>query len=56
LNGASEVVIASNKGIKTQIAQRLVAGDKIVELDRNDPGPQLERLKKDNHYGFDIVV
>ncbi|KAF8724886.1 hypothetical protein AX14_008515 [Amanita brunnescens Koide BX004] len=56
LNGASEVVIASNKGIKTQIAQRLGAGDKIIELDRNDPGPQLERLKKDNHYGFDIVV
>jgi len=56
LNGAVRVVIASNKGVKTRIAQQLGAGDEIIELDRNDPSPQWEKLKKDNPFGFDIVV
>jgi len=56
LNGAVRVVIASNKGVKTQIAQQLGAGDEIIELDRNDPSPQWELLRKDNPFGFDIVV
>ncbi|KZT70454.1 GroES-like protein [Daedalea quercina L-15889] len=56
LNGATKVVIAANKGIKTDIAKQLGAGDEYVELDRQDPGPQWEQLKKDNPYGFDIVV
>ncbi|KAI6021055.1 chaperonin 10-like protein [Pisolithus marmoratus] len=49
LNGASRVVIAANKGIKMNIAKDLEAGDEI-------PGPQWEKLKADNPYGFDIVV
>ncbi|KAF8639116.1 hypothetical protein AX17_001731 [Amanita inopinata Kibby_2008] len=56
LNGASKVVIASNKGIKTEIARRLEASDEIIELDRNNPGPQWEKLKHDYPYGFDVVV
>lgn len=56
LNGAARVVIAANQGIKTQIARQLEAGDEYVELDRQDPGPQWEKLKQDNQYGFDVVV
>lgn len=56
LNGASKVVIAANKGIKTDIARQLDAGDEYVELDRANPEPQWEKLKKENPYGFDIVV
>lgn len=56
LNGASRVVIAANKGIKMDIAKDLEAGDEYIELDRKNPGPQWEKLKADNPYGFDIVV
>ncbi|KAF9255179.1 GroES-like protein [Marasmius fiardii PR-910] len=56
LNGASRVVIAANKGIKMDIAKDLKAGDEYIELDRQNPGPQWEQLKKDNPYGFDVVV
>ncbi|KZT10241.1 GroES-like protein [Laetiporus sulphureus 93-53] len=56
LNGAMRVVIAANKGIKTQVAINLDAGDAYVELDREDPGPQWERLRKEYPYGFDVVV
>ena len=56
MNGAAKVVIAANKGIKTKIAQELEAGDEYIELDRQNPGPQWEKLKADNPYGFDVVV
>ncbi|KAG2091839.1 chaperonin 10-like protein [Suillus discolor] len=56
LNGAANVVIAANKGIKTQIAQDLGAGDSYVELDRENPAPQWEQLRRDHPYGFDVVV
>lgn len=56
LNGAAKVVIAANKGIKTQIAQDLGAGDAYVELDRENPAPQWEQLSRDHPYGFDVVV
>ncbi|KAI0264695.1 chaperonin 10-like protein [Gloeopeniophorella convolvens] len=56
LNGASKIVIAANKGIKTQIAQQLGAGDEYVELDRQDSRAQWEQIKEDHPYGFDIVV
>lgn len=56
LNGAAKVVIAANKGIKTDIAKQLDAGDEYIELDRVNPGPQWEKLKADNPYGFDVVV
>lgn len=56
LNGAAKVVIAANKGIKTQVAKDLDAGDVYIELDRDNPEPQWQQLKDDNPYGFDVVV
>ncbi|KNZ82272.1 L-threonine 3-dehydrogenase [Termitomyces sp. J132] len=56
LNGASRVVIAANKGIKMDIARQLEAGDEYIELDRQNPEAQWQKLKEDNPYGFDIVV
>ena len=56
LNGAHRVVIAANKGIKMDIAKQLNAADEYIELDRQNPCPQWEQLKKDNPYGFDVVV
>lgn len=56
LNGAQRVVIAANKGIKTDIAKQLDAGHEYVELDRVNPGEQWEKLKQENPYGFDVVV
>ncbi|KAG6812205.1 putative secondary metabolism biosynthetic enzyme [Tricholoma furcatifolium] len=56
LNGASKVVIAANKGIKTQVARELGCADEYVELDRNNPEPQWAELKRTHPYGFDVVV
>ena len=56
LNGAARVVVAANKGIKTKLAKQLEAAHEYVELDRQDPAAQWEQLKKDNPYGFDVVV
>lgn len=56
LNGASSVTIAANKGIKTELAKQLNAGHTYIELDRENPQPQWEQLKKENPYGFDVVV
>ncbi|KAI0790436.1 chaperonin 10-like protein [Abortiporus biennis] len=56
LNGAANVVIAANKGIKTEMARELGVGDELLELDRENPEPQWEQLKKDYPYGFDVVV
>lgn len=55
-NGASRVVIAANKGIKMDIAKQIGAADEYVELDRQYPGPQWQKLQDDNPYGFDVVV
>lgn len=55
-NGAARVVIAANKGIKTETAKRLGAGDEYVELDRQSPEAQWDKLRADNPYGFDVVV
>ncbi|KAH9477816.1 N-terminal acetyltransferase A complex catalytic subunit ard1 [Psilocybe cubensis] len=55
-NGASRVVIAANKGIKMDIAKKLNAADEYIELDRQAPEAQWQKLKADNPYGFDVVV
>ena len=55
-SGAARVVVAANKGIKTQVARQLSAADEYIELDRTNPEAQWEQLKKDNPYGFDVVV
>jgi D-arabinitol dehydrogenase (NADP+) len=56
LNGASRVVIAANKGIKMDIARQLEAGDEYIELDRQNPDAQWQKLKDDNPYRFDVVI
>jgi len=56
LNGASRVVVAANKGIKTQLAKELGAADEYIELDRDNPSAQWEKIREDNPYGFDVVV
>ena len=56
LNGATKVVVAANKGIKTELAKQLDAAHEYIELDRQNPDAQWEQLKKDNPYGFDVVV
>jgi len=56
LNGASKVVIAANKGIKMDIAKNIEAADVYIELDRQNPKPQWDKLKEDHPFGFDVVV
>ena len=55
-NGAHRVVLAANKGIKMDLAKQLNAADEYIELDRQNPEAQWQKLKDDNPYGFDIVV
>lgn len=55
-NGCSQVTIAAPQGLKMDLARSLDAADTYVELSRSNPGPQFEQLKKDNPYGFDIVI
>ncbi|KAI9681393.1 MAG: hypothetical protein M1817_002676 [Caeruleum heppii] len=55
-NGGCHVVIAAPQGLKMQLAKNLGAGDVYVELSRSNPEEQFEKLKKENPYGFDIVV
>jgi D-arabinitol dehydrogenase (NADP+) len=38
------------------IARQLEAGDEYIELDRQNPDAQWQKLKDDNPYGFDVVV
>ncbi|KAF9457536.1 chaperonin 10-like protein [Collybia nuda] len=56
LNGASKIVIAANKGIKTRVARDLECGDEYVELDRENAQHQWTQLKETYPHGFDIVV
>lgn len=49
-------MIVANKGIKTQIAQQLDAGDEYVELERDDPHSQWAKIKEDYKDSFDVVV
>ncbi len=39
-----------------RIARQLEAGDEFIELNRDNPTPQLMQLKEDAKYGFDVVV
>ncbi|KXN89139.1 D-arabinitol dehydrogenase 1 [Leucoagaricus sp. SymC.cos] len=56
LNGATKVVVAANKSIKTQVARDIGAGDVVIELDREHPDQQWRQLKEDHPFGFDVVV
>ena len=55
-NGGCHVVVAAPGGLKMDLAQNLGAGDVYVPLSRQDSGPQFAQIKKDNPYGFDIVI
>jgi threonine dehydrogenase-like Zn-dependent dehydrogenase len=55
-NGGCHVVVAAPKGIKMDLAKKLGAGDEYVELSRENPEVQFQKLKSENPYGFDIVV
>ncbi|TRM57526.1 chaperonin 10-like protein [Schizophyllum amplum] len=56
LNGAVRIVLAANKGIKMDIAKELGVADEYIELDRQNPEAQWQKLKEANPYGFDVVV
>lgn len=55
-NGGCHVVVAAPKGLKMDLAKKLGAGDVYVELSRENPEAQFQKIKDDNPYGFDIVV
>ena len=56
LNGARRVVIASNKGIKMDIAKQKGVADEYIELERGAGEAQWKALEEANPNGFDVVV
>ncbi|KAJ5807747.1 hypothetical protein N7474_009016 [Penicillium riverlandense] len=54
--GGCHVVVAAPQGLKMELAKNLGAGDVYVELSRQDPQAQFDKLKAENPYGFDIVI
>jgi len=54
--GASKVVLAANKGKKLDLAKEHKMADEFVEIDRENPAADWEKLKKRYNYGFDIVI
>jgi len=55
-NGGCQVTIAAPQGLKMTLAKNLDAADTYIELSRSNPEEQFAQIKKDNPYGFDIVV
>jgi len=55
-NGGCHVVVAAPQGLKMELAKKLGAGDVYVELSRENPEAQFQKIKDENPYGFDIVV
>ncbi|PQE25397.1 L-threonine 3-dehydrogenase protein [Rutstroemia sp. NJR-2017a BBW] len=55
-NGGCKVVLAAPQGLKMELAKKLDAADVYVELSRDNPEVQFNKIKEDNKYGFDIVV
>jgi D-arabinitol dehydrogenase (NADP+) len=55
-SGVSQLTLAAPEGSKMDLAKSLEAADTYIPLSRSNPGPQWEQIKKDNPYGFDIVV
>ncbi|KAF9069457.1 NADP+-dependent D-mannitol dehydrogenase [Rhodocollybia butyracea] len=58
LNGAAKIVIAANKGIKTDLARKLGVADDYIEIDREsqDQESQWASIKKNYPHGFDAVI
>lgn len=55
-NGGCKVVLAAPGGLKMDLAKKLDAADIYIELSRDNPEAQFQKIKDDNKYGFDIVV
>jgi D-arabinitol dehydrogenase (NADP+) len=55
-NGGCHVVLAAPKGLKMDLAKKLGAADVYIELSRDSPDAQFQKIKDDHKYGFDIVV
>ncbi|KAL9113258.1 MAG: hypothetical protein Q9227_002593 [Pyrenula ochraceoflavens] len=55
-NGGCKLTIAAPSGLKMDAARRVNAADTYVELSREDSRPQYEMIRKENPYGFDVVV
>ncbi|OAQ80094.1 L-threonine 3-dehydrogenase [Purpureocillium lilacinum] len=53
-NGGCQVTIAAPQGLKMELAKSLDAADTYIELSRENPSAQFDKLKADNPYGFDI--
>ncbi|KXJ96838.1 chaperonin 10-like protein [Microdochium bolleyi] len=56
LAGVSQLTIAAPGGPKMDLARKLEAADTYIDLSRDNAQPQWDQIKKDNPYGFDIVV
>jgi D-arabinitol dehydrogenase (NADP+) len=56
LNGGCHVVLAAPEGLKMDLAKKLDAADEYIALSRANPQAQFEKIKKDNIFGFDIVI
>ncbi|KAJ3752872.1 chaperonin 10-like protein, partial [Lentinula raphanica] len=58
LNGASRIVIAANKGVKTEIARQLEVADDYIEIERDSgvQDTQWASIKEKYPYGFDAVI
>ncbi|KAF4471462.1 L-threonine 3-dehydrogenase [Fusarium albosuccineum] len=55
-NGGCKVTVAAPGGLKMELAKSLEAADQYIELSRSNPDEQFDQLRKENPYGFDIVV
>lgn len=57
-NGGCHVIVAAPEGLKLNLAKSLDAADEYLELSRNESSSsaQLQKLRMDNKYGFDVVV
>jgi D-arabinitol dehydrogenase (NADP+) len=55
-NGGCKVVLAAPGGLKMELAKKLGAADVYIELSRDNPEVQFNKIKEENKYGFDIVV
>lgn len=57
-NGGCRTVIAAPAGLKLELAKSINAADEFVEMPRDtqEAAAQMEELRAQNPYGFDIVV
>ncbi|KAK1226869.1 hypothetical protein PQX77_010173, partial [Marasmius sp. AFHP31] len=54
--GVKRVVLASNKGVKMDVAKKVGAADEYFEIDRDHPDEDWKRLGSENPRGFRGVI